>query len=209
MLVGIERRVQAARLRLARSADVQRRVADTLADRIVAAADLIADAFAAEGKVLLCGNGGSAADCQHVAAEFVGQLRRGTERDALPALSLVTDTSFLTAFANDRGFEYVFERQVRALARPGDVLVAISTSGNSGNVIRAVEAARGLKVATIGLCGSTGRLAEIVDLAIPVPSEDTQYIQEAHLAIEHIICDLVEQRVLGPQDGTEAGVTSR
>jgi D-sedoheptulose 7-phosphate isomerase len=209
MLVGIERRVQDARLRLVRSTEVQRQVADTLADRIVAAADLIADAFAAEGKVLLCGNGGSAADCQHVAAEFVGQLRRDSERDPLPALSLVTDTSFLTAFANDRGFEFVFERQVRALARPGDILVAISTSGNSDNVLRAVETARDLKVVTIGLTGSTGRLAEIVDLAIPVPSADPQCIQEAHLAIEHTICELVERRVLGLEDGTKAGVRSR
>jgi phosphoheptose isomerase len=194
--VGTDPRVQDARLRLAQSAEVQRRTADTLAGLIIAAADVIADAFAAGGKVLLCGNGGSAADCQHMAAELVGELRRGSARRPLPALSLATDTSFLTAFANDHGFEYVFERQVQALGRAGDVLVAISTSGNSANVIRAAEAARALGMLTVGLTGSNGRLAAAVDVAISIPSADTQHIQEAHLAVEHLICDLVEQRLI-------------
>jgi phosphoheptose isomerase len=201
MPVGIDRRVQEARSHLAGSAALQFQVAETAAERIVAAADAIADAFASGGKVLLCGNGGSAADCQHVAAEFVGQLRRDSERRGLPALSLATDTSFLTAFANDRGFEYIFERQVRALGRRGDVLVAISTGGNSVNVIRAVEAARDLGMATIGLTGSGGRLESLVDIAIPVPSANTQFVQESHLAIEHAICDLVERRLFGAGEG--------
>lgn len=193
-------RAREARLRLLRGADVHRQVAEVLVERIVAAADLITQAYAADGKVLLCGNGGSAADCQHMAAELVGQLRRDSERRPLPAVSLVTDTSFLTAFANDRGFEHVFERQVQALGRPGDVLVAISTSGDSANVVRAVAAARSQKMSTIGLTGPHGRLAAMVDVAIAVPSEDTQHIQEAHLAIEHLICDLVEQRVTAGSD---------
>jgi len=113
---------------------------------------------------------------------------------------LATDTSFLTAFANDHGFEHVFARQVRALGKPGDVLIAISTSGKSVNVIRAVEAARELQMATIGLTGNGGSLTTMVDVAIVVPSTDTQHIQEAHLAIEHVICDLVERRVTGSED---------
>jgi len=199
--VGADWRAQRARAHLVRSAEIKQEIADTLIDPLLAAADLISTAFGTEGKVLLCGNGGSAADCQHVATELVGQLRRNSERRALPALSLATDTSFLTAFANDRGFEYVFERQVRALGRPGDVLIGISTSGNSVNVIRAVKAARELRMATIGLMGAGGRLAAMVDVAITVPSTDTQHIQEAHLVIEHIICDLVEQRLFGPEEG--------
>jgi D-sedoheptulose 7-phosphate isomerase len=135
-----------------------------------------------------------------MAAELVGHLRRDSERRPLPAVSLVTDTSFLTAFANDRGFEHVFERQVQALGRQGDVLVAISTSGDSANVLRAVAAASGRKMSTIGLTGPHGRLAAMVDVAIAVPSEDTQHIQEAHLAIEHLICDLVEQCVTAGSD---------
>ena len=206
---NLDRRLEDARSHLAGSAAVQLRLAETAAEQIVAAADAIADAFAEGGKVLLCGNGGSAADCQHVAAEFVGQLRRDSHRRGLPAVSLATDTSFLTAYANDRGFEFVFERQVRALGRGGDVLVAISTSGNSVNVIRAVEAARELGMTTIGLTGVDGRLNLLVDIAIVVPSTDTQFIQEAHLAVEHVICDLVERRLSGAGGETETGVRSR
>ena len=200
MITSTEERAREARLRLLRGAEVHRQVAETLAGPVVAAADIIAKAYAEEGKVLLCGNGGSAADCQHMAAELVGHLRKDSERRPLPALSLATDTSFLTACANDRGFEHVFERQVQALGRPGDVLVAISTSGDSVNVVRAVAAARNLKMSTIGLTGPHGRLAAMVDVAIAVPSEDTQHIQEAHLAIEHLICDLVERRVAAESD---------
>ncbi len=164
-------------------------------ESILSAAELIAQSFQSGGKVLLCGNGGSAADCQHMAAEFVNRLRAEFERPGLPAIALTTDSSFLTAFANDYDFERVFERQVQTLGKPGDVLIGISTSGNSTNVIRAVEAAEALTMHTIVLTGSGGRLAQIANVAISVPSANTQYIQEAHLAIEHILCDLVERHL--------------
>lgn len=185
---------------LLESADVNRLVVETCMDSILAAADLITQSFRSGGKVMLCGNGGSAADCQHVAAEFVNRLTAEFKRPALPAIALTTDTSFLTAFANDLGFEGVFERQVQALGQSGDVLFGISTSGNSTNVIRAVEAARELDIGTIALTGSTGQLVKMAHVAIAVPTTRTQYVQESHLAIEHILCDLVE-RCLFRKDG--------
>ena len=194
---GAKRRVQA---HLLESAEVKRQMVETCVDSILAAADLIVETFRSGGKVLLCGNGGSAADCQHLAAEFVNRLTMEFERPGLPAIALTTDTSFLTAFANDCGFERVFERQVQALGKPGDVLIGISTSGNSTNVIRAVEAARVADMRTIVLTGSNGRLAGMANVAISVPSANTQYIQEAHLAIEHILCDLVERRLFRGRD---------
>jgi D-sedoheptulose 7-phosphate isomerase len=177
---------------LSESAALKQRVAREGAPSILAAADTIAAAFRSGNKLLLCGNGGSAADCQHMATELVSRLTRERQRPALPAIALTTDTSFLTAFSNDCGFEGVFERQVEALGKPGDVLIAISTSGGSGNVVRAVEAARRLGLSTVGLLGEGGRLTDLVARAIVVPSRDTQRIQEALLAIEHILCDLVE-----------------
>jgi len=182
---------------LLESIEVKQRVAEHCMTSILAAAQLIAETFRSGGKVLLCGNGGSAADCQHMAAEFVNRLTKDFERPGLPAIALTTDTSFLTAFANDCGFEGVFERQVQALGKPGDVLIGISTSGNSTNVIRAMEAARAANMQTIVLTGNSGRLVEIADVAISVPSANTQYIQEAHLVIEHILCDLVECYLFG------------
>src|SRR4029453_14909220 len=174
------------------SGEVKRQTAAKCAESIAKAADLIAESFLSGGKVLLCGNGGRAADCQHMAAEFVSRLSKDFDRRALPAIALTTDTSFLTAFSNDCGFEGVFERQVEALGIAGDVLIGISTSGNSPNVIRAVEAARKRDIRTIALTGNGGRLTAIADVAIAVPSADTQHIQEAHLAVEHIVCELVE-----------------
>ena len=188
------------RAHLLESAEVKRQMVETCVDSILAAANLIADTFRSGGKVLLCGNGGSAADCQHMAAEFVNRLTMDFERPGLPAIALTTDTSFLTAFANDCGFEGVFERQVQTLGKPGDVLIGISTSGNSTNVIRSVEAARAANMRTIVLTGSGGRLAGMADVAISVPSANTQYIQEAHLAIEHILCGLVERYLFGERD---------
>jgi D-sedoheptulose 7-phosphate isomerase len=184
---------QHAQVYLRASADVKREVADQCADAIVAAANLIAEAFQAGNKIMLCGNGGSAADCQHMAAEFVGVLRKDFKRAGLPAIALTTDTSFLTAYTNDFGFEDIFEHQVKTLGKPMDVLVAISTSGSSANVVRAVETARANGIRTIALAGSAGSLQTLADILIAVPSSDTQHIQEAHLAIEHIICELVEQ----------------
>lgn len=178
---------------LENSRSVQALAAAACADAVVAAARLIAGAFASGGKILICGNGGSAADSQHLAAEFVSQLTKDFRRPGLPAIALTTDTSVLTAYANDFGFEGVFERQVRALGRPGDVLVGLSTSGNSENVRRAVAAAREIGLRSIGLLGEGGRLTAEVDCAVVVPSRNTQHIQESLLPMEHAICDLVER----------------
>lgn len=182
-----------AREYLLNSAAVSRDVAEHCLDSILAAAQLIVAAFRMEGKLLLCGNGGSAADCQHMAGELVNRLTADFPRPALPAVALTTDTSVLTALANDSGFEGVFERQVQALGRPGDVLLGISTSGSSANVVRAVAAARATGMRTVVLTGAQGRLKELVDVAIVVPSNNTQHIQEAHLTIEHLLCHLVER----------------
>ena len=206
MTTNAERR-QATRTYLAESADIKRRTAEQCEDAILAAADLIAQSFRAGGKVLLCGNGGSAADCQHMAAEFVSRLSKDFERPGLPAIALTTDSSFLTAFANDCGFEGIFERQVQALGRPGDVLIGISTSGNSLNVIRAVRLAKTAGLRSIVLTGAGGQLPGLADVAISVPSTDTQHIQETHLTIEHLICWFVERDVYpsrAPVNGREA-----
>jgi D-sedoheptulose 7-phosphate isomerase len=175
------------------SSSLQRETAARCGSDIVDAAEVIANAFKGGGKVLFCGNGGSAADSQHMAAEFVSALTKDFTRPGLPALSLTTDTSVLTAFANDFGFDGVFERQVQALGKPGDVLVAISTSGSSVNVRRAVNAAQSLGMHTVGLLGEGGPLTKEVDCAVVVPSRSTQLVQEVLLPIEHTICDLVER----------------
>jgi D-sedoheptulose 7-phosphate isomerase len=183
---------------------LKNQVAEKCLESIVAAVNLIATTFQKGGKVLLCGNGGSAADCQHMAAEFVNRLTKDFERPGLPAIALTTDTSFLTAFANDSGFDGIFERQVTTLGKSGDILIGISTSGNSTNVIRAVEEAKKTNMGTVVLIGSDGLLAEIADVVISVPSTNTQYIQEAHLTIEHILCDLVERNVFRQQKHLES-----
>jgi D-sedoheptulose 7-phosphate isomerase len=175
---------------------VQQKAARNCAAAIVDAADLIESALRAGNKVLLCGNGGSAADCQHMAAEFTSRLSR-RERPALAAIALTTDSSFLTAYGNDYGFDGVFARQIEALGRAGDVLVAISTSGRSANVRRAVQAAKDRNMTTIGLLGEGGPLTQDVDKAIVVPDRDTQHVQEAMLPIEHLICQLVEEAMFG------------
>ncbi len=184
---------------LSTAADVLRLTLDQCGPAILAAADLIARSFRSGGKLLLCGNGGSAADCQHLATEFTCRLTGDFIRPALPALALTTDTSFLTAYTNDFDFEGIFARQVEALGKPGDVLLGISTSGGSGNVVRAVETARSREIKTLVLTGNRGRLRDLADIAICVPSETTAHIQETHLAIEHVICHLVERALFGPQ----------
>jgi len=186
-----------ARSYLLESAEVKRLTAEACAEAIAMAAGILEEAFRSGGKLLICGNGGSAADCQHMAAEFVSRLTKDFERPGLPAIALTTDTSFLTAYANDCGFDGVFARQVQALGRAGDVLIGISTSGNSANVVQAVELARDLGMRSVALTGAGGRLAKLADVAISVPSEDTQHIQEAHLAVEHLLCLLVEQALFG------------
>ena len=164
---------------------------DAVGEAIRDAAKLISSTFSSGGKVLICGNGGSAADAQHIAAEFVGRYE--TERIALPAIALTTDTSALTALANDYDFERIFARQVEALGREGDCLIAISTSGNSPNVLAAVMAARSRDIKIIGFTGAHGkRLAGLSDIAIMVPSERTARIQEGHITAGHIICELID-----------------
>lgn len=156
-------------------------------------ADMILETLEKGNKILICGNGGSAADAQHIEAEFVGRYE--TERKALPAIALTTDTSSFTALANDYGFERIFARQVEALGNPGDLLIALSTSGNSPNVTAAVMSARKIGCKTIGMTGSTGKkLASLCDACIMVPAARTARIQEAHITIGHIWCELVDAR---------------
>lgn len=190
-----EHTLSVIREQLAASADVMRQTAEACAADIGRAARLIADAFTAGGKLLLCGNGGSAADCQHMAAEFVSRLTLDFERPGLPAIALTTDTSILTAYANDFDFDGVFARQIQALGRSSDAIVAISTSGASRNVVQAVTQARSAGIKVVTLTGTRGGLAALADVAIQVPTGATQHIQEAHLAIEHIICHLVERQL--------------
>jgi phosphoheptose isomerase len=182
---------------LLESAEITRRTAETCLDSILNTAKLMEDCFRAGNKVLICGNGGSAADAQHMAAEFVSRLSKDFDRPALPAIALTTDTSFLTAYANDCGYEGIFERQVLALGKPGDVLIGISTSGNSTNVVKAVAAARERGLKTIGLLGEGGVLTSMVDQAVVVPSHDTQHVQEVLLGVEHTVCLLTERGLFG------------
>lgn len=164
---------------------------DSRLAEIDGAGRLICEALRAGNKILLCGNGGSAADAQHIAAELVGRYER--QRKPFPAVSLTTDTSALTALSNDYGYEEVFARQVEALAVAGDVLIAISTSGKSPNIVKAVEKARAIGCKTIALTGCAGEpLALQCDLAIVVPSERTSRVQEAHITIGHLWCEMVD-----------------
>lgn len=186
------------RRHLLEAAELHRLSAERCAEALAEAAARCADSLRAGGKLLLCGNGGSAANCQHLAAEFVNVLSHGRPRPALAAIALTTDTSFLTANANDFGFEGVFERQVEALGRRGDVLIAITTSGDSANVLRALAGAQRQGLTRILFTGdSGGKALALADVAIRVPSRDTQHIQETHVALGHALCALVEAE-LGP-----------
>ena len=182
---------------LRESADLKNLLADTLAERIAEAADRLATAIRNGGKAIFCGNGGSAADSQHLATELVVRLSGKNDRKALPALSLTTNTSILTACANDYGFDDVFSRQLQALGTKNDILFVISTSGNSTNVIKAAQTARKIGMASVGFLGcGGGKLAELVDIPLLVPSDDTARIQEAHITMGHIIIGLAEQDFL-------------
>ena len=193
-----DRRIDTIEKHLSESIQVKQQMLSDCGEAILAAADLIGAAFGRGNKLLLCGNGGSAADCQHMAAEFTSRLTADFVRPGLPAVALTTDTSFLTAYANDFDFEGVFARGVEALGKPGDVLMGISTSGNSANVVRAVQQAKAGGLGTIALTGEgRGALCDVADVAIAVPSHATQHIQEAHLAVEHLICHFVERQVFG------------
>ena len=177
------------------SGDLKYQVADTLSGEILAAASAISNCLANGGKLLLMGNGGSAADSQHIAAELIGRFKK--ERKAIPALALTVDSSSLTALGNDYGFDTIFSRQVEALATANDAIIGISTSGNSPNVIRALKLAREIGAITIGFMGNNGgNMKDCVDISIIVPSNDTARIQEVHITIGHIICEIIEQDFL-------------
>lgn len=177
---------------LLEGAEVIRETAYQLHREILAAATRITNTLLAGGKVMLCGNGGSAADAQHIAAELIGRYRR--ERGAWPALALTTDTSILTAISNDYAYEQIFARQISALGREGDVLIALSTSGSSANVIRAAEEARARGIYVVGLTGERASpLATTADLCLQVPSAITSHIQQAHGAILHAVCELIDR----------------
>jgi len=178
------------------SARVKQQFAHDHADRIVQVATLIANAFRNGNKVLLFGNGGSSTDAAHIAAEFVGRYKR--ERVPLPAIALATDIAAITCIANDYGYEELFARQVRAHGRPGDIAIGISTSGNSPNVLKGVEAARDCGLTTIAWTGANGgKLAGLVDYPFIVPSTVTSRIQESHITLGHVLCELVEDHLLG------------
>lgn len=178
---------------LEESAATKKAILNSCFDEISRAVTIVRDALKKDNKILLCGNGGSAADSQHIATEFTIRLNHDIKRKGLPAIALTTDTSALTAAGNDIGFENAFARLVEALGRKGDVLVAISTSGNSENIIRAVEKAHEGGLSVIGFLGKDGgKLKRLCDLPIVVPSDNTQRIQEGHITIGHIISELVE-----------------
>lgn len=188
------------------SAAVKRAFVAEALPRVVEAAGMAVETLRRGGRLLFFGNGGSAADAQHLAAELVGRFR--LERAPLPALALTTDTSALTAIANDWDFGEIFARQVEALGKPGDLAIALSTSGTSRNVLRGVEAARARGLKTIGLTGGDGgRLAALVDLALVVPSRSTARIQEVHIIIGHALCEVVDRAFARPE--STSGATGR
>lgn len=180
----------------AESAAVKQQFVREHADRIVEVAQRIATAFRESRKVLLFGNGGSATDAAHIAAEFVGRYKR--ERAPLPAIALATDIAAITCIANDYGYDELFARQIRAHGQKGDIAIAISTSGNSANVLKGVETARAGGLTTIAWTGGTGgMLAAMVDFAFIVPSKVTARIQETHITLGHVLCELIEEQLLG------------
>lgn len=176
------------------SAEVKRRFVRAQADQIVAVARLIGEAFRGGKKVLLFGNGGSSTDASHIAAELVGRYQR--ERAPLPAIALATDMAALTCIANDFAYDQIFSRQVRAHGQKGDIAIAISTSGNSANVLRGIEAAKECGLVTIGWTGGTGgQLAPLVDYCFVVPSSVTARIQESHITLGHVLCELIDEQL--------------
>jgi D-sedoheptulose 7-phosphate isomerase len=189
------------RAHFADSAELKLAAVDVMAPLIARAASLMTDCLLADGKILACGNGGSASDAQHFAAEMVGRFER--ERPELPALSLATDTSILTAVGNDYDFSQVFAKQVRALGRSGDVLLALSTSGNSANVALAIDAAHEREMRVVALTGrGGGRIGELltgVDVHLCVPHSVTARIQEVHLLTIHCLCDAIDTNLLGEE----------
>ena len=173
--------------------------ADTLAEIIVRAAEILVTALLAGRKILICGNGGSAADAQHFSAELLNRFE--TERPSLPAIALTADTATITAIANDDRFEQIFAKQIRGLGQAGDVLLAITTSGNSPNILQAVQAAHSLDIKTVALTGKQGgelvKLLKADDIEIRVPADNTARIQETHILILHCFCDLIDKQLFG------------
>ena len=181
---------------LKESSDTKKEMEKQCINDILKVVDMLVMSFKKGNKLLLCGNGGSAADCQHIAAELVIRLSHDIKRPALPAIALTTDTSNLTAGSNDIGFENVFARSVEGLGSDGDVLLAISTSGNSPNVIKAVLTAKSKGMKTIAFLGGTGgKLVSEVDQSVIIPSSNVQRIQEGHITAAHLICELVEREL--------------
>lgn len=181
---------------LLESLNVKNRIIEDnkLIEQIVEASDLIINSIKKGGKVIWCGNGGSAADSQHLSTELLGRLN--FNRNPISSIALTTDTSFLTAWSNDIGFESIFSRQIEGLGHPGDVLIGISTSGNSGNILKAIKSAKEKNIKTIAFLGKNGgEIKNHADISIVVPSENTQHIQESHITIGHIICDIIEQKL--------------
>lgn len=178
------------------SADVKEQTAVLLSDAAEQAAVIISQSLQKGGKLMLCGNGGSAGDSQHLAAEFVATLDHRHPRDGLAAIALTTDSSLITAFSNDFGFDGIFDRQVQTLGKSGDVLIAISTSGNSENVLRAAKVAQDKQIQVIGMTGqSGGKLKDHCDILLNVPSDKTMHIQESHIALGHAITASVERHL--------------
>ena len=178
------------------SIDVKTKILQNCVNDIESASELMIKAVKDGNKILWCGNGGSAADAQHMAAELMGGLR-SHDRPAIASLALTTDTSFITAWSNDTDYETIFSRQIEAIGNKGDVLIAISTSGNSKNVIRAIETAKEKRIRVIVVTGkSGGNMANSGNINICIPSEDTQRIQEGHLMVEHILCESVESSII-------------
>ena len=191
------------RKQLSQSIETMRKVMDdeVIHDAVVRAGEITAKAMKEGRKLMVCGNGGSAADSQHLVAEFVSRLT--IDRPALRAVALTTDTSILTAIGNDYSYDNVFERQVEALGNPGDVLLAISTSGNSKNCVKALKLAREMGIHTVAYTGNDGgAMAGISEINVIIPSNVTMNIQESHLALEHILCMIVERCYFGPDFGT-------
>jgi len=169
---------------------------ENLLEKIEEVANLCVELYRGDKKTILAGNGGSAADAQHIAAELVG--RYGFDRPSIPSLALTTDTSNLTAIGNDYGYDYVFSRQLEGMGQDGDIFIGISTSGNSVNIINAFESAKKKGIKTIALVGRDGgKMAQIADISLIVPSDSTPRIQESHILIGHILCDIIEQEIFG------------
>jgi D-sedoheptulose 7-phosphate isomerase len=182
---------------MTKSADLKRRIATELADVVVKVVDACEKSLRGGGKLMFCGNGGSAADSQHLATEMLIRLRGSHERPSIAALALTLDPAMLTACGNDYGYDRVFERPLRGLGRTGDVLFGITTSGRSGNVIKALEAAREMGIVTVGMLGGSGEPAlGLCDLALLVPDTETARIQECHIALGHAVLELLEDRIV-------------